>query len=172
MAKHTVNRIKIMDGPSHVTLHVFLQCDGQSGDLSNYVILDPATDLQPFMPQHQDLLVKQVWYELGGFSITFAFNSLTPQPFWTLTPGASLHHDWRFFGGLRDYSSTQMLQNKGQPNASPSTLPVETLPLYGTSGIDSDGKLMISTNGFFDASDSGTFVLWMEKRDRVTPQPY
>ena len=40
-----------------------------------------------------------------------------------------------------------------------------------TGGLNSDGKLLISTNGFTDVGDTASFVLWLEKRDRPNPQP-
>jgi hypothetical protein len=168
---NTVNRLKIMDGPSHVTLHVYLQSDGASGELVNYVILDPDDDLIPNMPKRQNLIVKQIWYETGGFNITFAFNSINPWPFWTLTPGASLHHDWRFFGGIRDYSGMPLMANSYQPSIGWQTAVPQSAPSPMTGGLTSDGKLLITTSGFVDAKDSASFVLWMEKRDRANPQP-
>jgi hypothetical protein len=136
----------MMDGPSHITLHCFIKGDGSSGDLNNYILLDPATMVTPSMPKRQDLIVKQVWYEMTGFSLIFSFNATQPWPFWVLTPGASLKHDWRFFGGIRDRSD------------------------YDNFGIDSDGKLLISTKGLSANDDTCSFVLWMEKRDRPNPQ--
>lgn len=169
-----VQRMKIMDGPSHVTLHVFLQSDGATGDLKNYVILDPDDDITPKLPYQQDLILKQVWYEMGGFSVTFSFNSLSPWPFWTLTPGASLHHDWRFFGGIKDNSSMPLLRNKYNPAAGGDLIPEAQVlePEILTGGLNSDGKLLISTTGFFDQGDSGSFVIWLEKRNRPNPQAY
>lgn len=167
---NTVLRRKIMDGPSHVTLHVFLASDGQSGELTNFVILNPALDLNPIMPKQQDLIIKQVWYELGDFKVTFAFNSLVPYPVWTLTPGVDSMHDWRFFGGLSDYSSMPMFPDADTP-AYPTSIPQAGEPDPGTGGLNSDGKLLISTSGFTDLGRSGQFVLWLEKRDRPNPQP-
>jgi len=142
-----VNKFKIMDGPSHVTLHCFLQGDGKSSDLVNYVLLDPGTELTPFMPQQQDLILKQLWYEVGGFNVTFSFGTQTGGwPFWTLTPGVDSHHDFRFFGGIRDRSDAVM-------------------------GLNSNGKLLISTVGLLTPANTGAFVLWLEKRDRADPQP-
>lgn len=142
---NTISKMMIMDGPSHVTLHCFMQSDGASGDLTNYVLLDPATELTPAMPRRQDLILKQIWYELAGYTLTFAFDGLAPWPFWTLNEGSNVQHDWRFFGGIRDNSSAPL-------------------------GLDSTGKLLISTQGFTSAADSGAFVLWLEKRDRPNPQ--
>lgn len=137
--------MKIMDGDSHVTLHVYIESDGVSGDLVNQVILDPTTDLTPPMPSMQDLIVKQVWSGLANCSVTLAFNATTPWAFWTLAPTAGVHYDWRFFGGIRDNSDAPM-------------------------GLDSTGELLISTNGFTTTSAKGAFVLWMEKRNRPNPQ--
>ena len=164
-----VSRFKIMDGPSHITLQVFLQSDGASGELNNFVLLDPNGDVSPPMPNRQAFIIKQVWYEMVGFSAVFSFNALNPYPVWTLTPGASLHHDWRFFGGLRDYSSMPLFPSKYNP-AHPSGIPQYGEVDPGTGGVDSDGKLLISTVGFTDLGDSASFVLWIEKRDRQNPQ--
>ena len=166
---NTISRFKLMDGPSHVTLQVFMRSDGGSGELTNFVLLDPDGDISPPMPNRQAFTIKQIWYEITGFTITFAFNSLNPYPVWTLTPGASLKHDWRFFGGLRDYSSMPLFPNKYNPGS------MTGIQQYGspdplTGGIDSDGKLLMTTTGFTDANDTAAFVLWIEKRDRANPQ--
>lgn len=141
---HTVNKWLIMDGPSHVVLHVFIQSDGISADLDNYVLLDPNTELDPVMPQRRDLTVKQIWSELSIFSARLAFNATTPWPFWTLAPGGEVNKDWRFFGGIRDNSDSPY-------------------------GLDSDGKLLLSTEGLSDAAAQGGFVLWLQKLDRPNP---
>ena len=144
---NVVNVWKIMDGVSHVTLHCFLKSDGASGEIINRVLLDPAVDLVPPMLRQQDLIVKQIWYESSNFNITLAFDQgATSWPFWTLTAGAAVHHDWRFFGGIRDHSDTPF-------------------------GMASTGKLLMSTTGFTNAFSSAAFVLWLEKRDRPNPQP-
>lgn len=143
---NVVNVWKIMDGPSHVTLHCWMKGDVADGELTDYVLLDPA-NLVPSMPAQQDLILKQIWYELGGFAVTFAFQTQSGSwPFWTLTASASLQHDWRFFGGIRDRSDAVM-------------------------GETSTGVLLMSTQGFLSAANSGGFVLWLEKRDRPNPQP-
>ncbi len=142
---NTVRTNIILDGPSHVTLQVFLQSDGASGDLTNVVLLSPD-DVSPQLPNRQDFTIKQIWYELAGFSATLAFNATTPWPFWTLDAGNNVQHDWRFFGGITDRSG-------------------------GTFGLNATGELLISTEGFTSASDSGAIVLWIEKRDRPNPQP-
>ena len=144
---HVVSSFKIMDGPSHVTLHTYIQGDGISGELTNYVLLDPATQVTPNMPRMQDFIIKQIWYELQGFGVRLLFNATKPWPAWNIAPGASLHHDWRFFGGIRDHSDSDNF------------------------GLDSDGKLLISTTGLATTTNCGTFVLHLEKRDRPNPQP-
>jgi len=142
---YVVQKMFIMDGPSHVTLHVILESDGAGGELTNYVLLDPTTELSPPMPARQDLIVKQIWHELSDMRVQLAFNATTPWPFWTLAPGSSNQHDWRFFGGIRDNSDAPM-------------------------GLDSDGKLLITTTTVEGVIGSASFVLWMEKRDRPNPQ--
>ena len=169
-----INRLKIMDGDSHVTLHLYLQSDGASGELTNYVLLDPAADLVPVMPRQQDLLLKQVWYEIAGFTATLSFNSLAPWPAWTLAGGASLHHDWRFFGGIKDNSSMPLLGNRSNPGTGGDLVQMSQglSPSVLTGGLNSDGKLLLTTKGFTDITNMGSIVLWMEKRNRPNPQPY
>ena len=144
---------KMMDGDSHVTLHCFLRGDPADAELTNYVLLDPFTDLTPPMPRKQNLILKQIWYELNNFSITLAFEEQDGSwPFWTLNSGASLHHDWRFFGGIRDRSAA-------------------------VQGMVSTGRLLMSTVGLteqtipINQARSGTLILWLEKRNRPNPQP-
>jgi len=146
---HLVQKTLIMNGVSHATLLVFIQSDGQSGELSNYVLLDPATELLNTidtdlpMGRRQDLILKRVWYEMVGVSITLLFNSTTPWPFWILTPGTSTSHDWRFFGGVPDDSDHEGM------------------------GLDSDGKLLITTTNLRASNSTASFVLWVEKRNRL-----
>ncbi len=169
---NVTNRFKIMDGPSHVTLHVYLASDGQSGELKNFCLLDPSDDLSPQMPRQQDLILKQVWYEVNGFNATLMFNSLNPWPAWTLTEGSNVAHDWRFFGGVRDYSSMPLFADADTPGQM-TQVPQAGGPFTdpGVGGINSDGKLLVSTVGFTDVGDVASIVLWMEKRDRPNPQP-
>jgi len=143
---HLVQKTFFMDGDGHVVLHCFIRGDGVSNELVNYVLLDPHTELTPLMSEQQDLLVKRVWYELGGFNTTLLFNSTTPWAFWTLTSQSGTSNDWNFFGGIRDHSD---------PDGS---------------GLDSDGKLLITTNGLTQSTSSGAFVLFLEKRNRPNPQ--
>ena len=143
---HTVNIFKMLDGDSHVVLHCFMQSDGLSPELTNFVLLDPKLDVSPPMPRMQDFIVKQLWYEMAGVNTTLAFDAPTPWPFWTLTPGVDSYHDWRSFGGIRDHSSSATL------------------------GLDSTGKLLISTRGLSQLGNGGAFVLYLEKRDRPNPQ--
>ena len=164
-----VSRIKLMDGPSHVTIQVFMQSDGFSGELTNFVLLDPDGDISPPMPNRQAFTIKQIWYEMVGCSVTLAFNSLNPYPVWNLAPGSSNQHDWRFFGGLRDYSGMPLFPSKYSP-AHMTGIQQYGSPDPGTGGINSDGKLLMTTTGFTDASDTAAFVLWIEKRDRANPQ--
>ena len=148
---HLVDTTLFMDGDSLVILHVFIQGDGVSLELKNYVLLDPHTELTPFMPQQQDLIVKRVWYEMNGFSGTLLFNSTTPWAFWTLTPQSGVEHDWSFFGGIRDHSDMESRDGDSM-------------------GIDSDGKLMITTKGLSQTTGSAAMVFLLEKRNRPNPQ--
>ena len=168
---NVVNRTLFMDGPSHATLHCFISSDGSSGELTDFVLLDPVIDLVPAMQPRQDLTLKRIWHEASGCSVTLAFNSLTPWPFWVMSPdGGGNDLDWRFVGGITDRSSMPLfadVNNPGFETNIPQAGAVDPL----TGGADSDGKLLMSTNGFTSVGDSASFVLWLEKRNRSNPQP-
>ena len=51
---NTVQVTQVMDG-SRIVLHVWLQSDGASGDLNNYVLIDPTKDITPPMLPGRDL---------------------------------------------------------------------------------------------------------------------
>lgn len=144
---HFVDVQKLLDGPSHVVLRVYIVGDGISSELVNYTILNPSTDVVPPMPRRRAFIVKQVWYELG-FSLSLGFNSTQPWYFWTLTPTTANEHDWCSFGGIRD-------------NSDPANF-----------GLDSNGNVIITTAGLAATTNRAAFVLKLEKRDQPSlPSP-
>ena len=76
---------KVVEGLNNLVLHVFMQSDGVSGELSNYVLLSPS-DLEPPLKALPTFRIMQIWYSMVWFDITFLFGGATPRPVWTLFP--------------------------------------------------------------------------------------
>lgn len=130
---HVVTVTPIVDGPKKATFFVYLESDGQSGELVNYVLIDTKTDFAQSSDMKR-LAVLQVWNSFSWFDGLLKFDDLNPMPSWQLTRDASSYHDLRYFGGLKDITS-----------------------------IDGTGKLMISTSGFSAAGSVGTMVIEVRK---------
>ena len=101
---HSISNTKIAEGPNHAVFHVVLQSDGSSGELTNYVIVNPVTDLTPTLNGKPTLTIMEIWYEMLDFHLLFSFNSLTPTPVWPLSDSASNHICFDKVGGLKDRS--------------------------------------------------------------------
>lgn len=131
-----------------MTMHIFLGSDGVTGDLVHATLIDPAVDCTPPMPRMQDFVVQRASYELNGFSATLYWDVLPggPVPFWTFSTSTSTHQDWLWFNGIPDFGGTD------------------------TWGLNSTGKILISTFGMTDVKNSGAFVLRLRKRARPNPQ--
>jgi hypothetical protein len=131
----------ISDGPSKAILSVYLESDGVDGELTNYVILDPYVDLIPLTPPGTpmppgiyQMTVLQIWYSLSWFDALLTFDDINPFPSWELTRDGSNYADFRYFGGLKDRS-----------------------------GIDTTGKLFLTTNGFAPIGSIGTIIIEIKK---------
>ena len=132
MAQLTVT--KIHDGARNAVYHVFIKGDG-TGDLSDEVIVDPATDFDPAYPAKPTLTLDDLHYDLTGFDGSLSFNELvTGTPLWAMSGGQFAHVCLGDFGGLKDRSSP----------------------------MDANGKLMLSTTGL-GAGDKGVIVLQLRK---------
>ena len=133
---NTVVKQLLVDGPSKATLYVYLESDGNEGEFTNYVLLDPAVD---FNPQITDLSISQlsvlqVWYGFSWFDVTLSFDDLIPYPNWTFARDQDGYKDFRYFGGLKDRA-----------------------------GIDHTSKLLLTTNGFAPLGSKGNLVIELRK---------
>lgn len=131
---NTIAITKTNDGDRNVIVQVFLRADG-SGDEDGYVVIDPRDDLSPSRPQKPTFAIQEIWYDLDGFNMALSFDGLTEAPVWTLSQGASNHLRFDRFGGLVDRS-----------------------------GVDGNGKLLLSTVGFDTEGKQGSIVLKLRKR--------
>jgi hypothetical protein len=138
---NTVQITQVQDGPSDTVYHVYLESDGASGELTNQVILNPATLISAQtntvpMLSGPAFNIQQVWYNFSGFNGTFSFDSAVPLKVLPLTPSVDSYLDFRPMGGLPDRT------------------PAGSFPT---------GKLMFSTNGFSSLGSVGFFVIKVRK---------
>jgi len=132
---HTIDVTTLIDGPRNAVFHIYLVCDGVTGDLSDEVLIDPL-DLVPNAGQTPSLTIEEITYDLSGFSARLEFEYLVGNTgAWTMAGDQSGHVCFNSFGGIKDRSGT----------------------------LDGSGKLMISTKGFTSADDAGSIILKMRK---------
>ena len=86
-------------------------------------------------PTAKQLTVLQIWYSFSWFDALLSFDDVSPYPSWMLTRDTGNYHDFRYFGGLKDRS-----------------------------GIDSTGKLFLTTTGFAPIGSTGTIII-EDKKD-------
>ena len=98
---NTIVKTLLNDGPSKAIFSVFMQSDGNEGELTNYVLLDPTVDISPAVDQ---VSILQIWYSFSWFDGLLSFDDLVPYPSWALTRDADNYFDFRYFGGLKDRS--------------------------------------------------------------------
>lgn len=99
---HTVTITKLNDGPKYAIFHVFLKCDGQSGDLVDQIILDPST-LVPPKKTRERVHLQELWWDCAGFVVRFEFNSIPDTPVWVISQYNN-HVCFEEIGGLADRS--------------------------------------------------------------------
>ena len=137
---HTVQITKTQDGTTTDVFHIFLASDGVSAELSDFVVINPATfNVPTFNGVVKNCLkIEQAWYELNGMTVQLKFGSSVPTDefnIWGLTPGVSSYHDWRAYGGVQDRTN---------PNTS-------------------NGTVVIYTKGLSTAGNFATIVLKVRK---------
>lgn len=134
---HIVTPTLLLDSPKSTIVHVYIESDGVSGDLSSFVLLDPKVDFVD-SPQIIQMSIRQIWYSLAWFDGFLSFDDLTPYPSWVLNRDANGYFDFRYFGGIKDRSS-----------------------------IDTTGKLLLSTNGLTSLGNRGTLVIELQKNKQT-----
>ena len=136
----------LLNGSKFLALHVYLESDGNEGELTNYVLVDPIVDypeLYSGVLTYKDIkpIVSQVWYSFSWFDALLSFDDLIPAPSWNLTRDTSNYVDFRYFGGISDRY------------VDPKT----------KLGSDRTGKVLITTNGFAPLGSIGTMVIELRK---------
>jgi len=132
---NTVTIRKLVEGAKDAWFYVYLKCDGASGELTDQVLIDPATSFNSRYPTPTKLTVLELKYTFVGFDGMLEFDATTDDAIWKLSstgndPDICLSD----FGGITD------------PQSSGST-----------------GKIQITTTGFTAATDEGTLVIRVRK---------
>lgn len=136
MAQVTI--LKVVEGESHLVLRVHLESDG-TGELTNYPILRPSELMPPRRDNKPTFRIMQIWCGFVWFDVTLAAGTTAPVPLWTVSRETGPHVDFRSFGGLVD-------QN-----------------VYASPPGETDGVLVLSTNGFAPVGSAGSLVLELRK---------
>lgn len=125
---------KIVDGQRNAVFHVSFVGTG-AGELTDEVLIDPATSFDPALPADPAMTIEKIWYDLTGFSAELEFDYLASDtPVWSMSESQPFCVDFCSFGGLKDRSNPD-------------------------SGL---GKLKITTTGLGDG-DFGTLIVQVKK---------
>ena len=97
-----VTLTKLQEGPRSIIVHAYFESDGASGDLINYVLLDPATEQ---MFGNTRFSVQSVVWAFNGFSANLHFQELVDGTLiWVLPPDSGNEINFEPYGGLMDTS--------------------------------------------------------------------
>ena len=99
---NTVTITKLLDGPKHAIFHVYLASDGAAGELTDEVIIDPATAITPTASK---LTIEEITYNLNGFDVRFEFDATADTVAWVLTQLTTAGKVcFQEYGGIKDRS--------------------------------------------------------------------
>ena len=96
------NRIevnKLLDGPRNLIYHVYVQSDGASGDIENYVLVDPANEE---MGVHTNFTIEDITWSLNGFAAKVHFEFLVDHSLIWVLGAEGNYADFKKYGGLKD----------------------------------------------------------------------
>lgn len=126
---HTVATTTLLNGSKYLIVHIYLKCDGNSGELSDTTLVDP---MDYGLTSDPTYTVEELVYDFAGFDAAIEFDTglITDGPIWVLPEGGVGRVDFKPFGGFKDRS-----------------------------GMDGTGKLVITTTGFTATTDQGSLIL-------------
>ena len=137
MANKIIKTI-LQNGSKSLIMHIYLESDGNEGELVNYPIVDPDVDYPEDMGSRNPRpVVRQVWHSFGWFDGLLSFDDLVPAPSWLLHRDSASYTDLRYFGGLKERYEA--------PDDKDSS--------------DRTGKVLLSTSDFAPLGSIGTIVL-------------
>lgn len=132
---HTVAITKLLDGPKNAAFHVFIKSDGVSADLTDEIIIDPASSFDPNLSQKPNMTVTEIYYDLSGFDAYIEFDYLlSDTPLWVMSGDQYAEAEFDCVGGLKDRSNE----------------------------LDGTGKLQLTTSGL-TGGKFGTIIIKVRK---------
>lgn len=132
---NTVTITKLLDGPRNAAFHIYLKSDGSSGELSSQVLIDPTTSVSPALPAGATFTITEIWYSNVGFDSLLSWDASSSTAAWKIPAASDSNHiSFDNIGGIKDRS-----------------------------GSGATGKLVISTNGFTEATKEGTMIIKVRK---------
>ena len=135
---NTILKTVLQNGSKSLILHLYLESDGNEGELTNYVIFDPRTDLdEGAATRHPRPVVRQIWHSFAWFDGLLAFDDLVPAPSWLLQRDSASYTDLRYFGGIKE----RYIDPKDKDSS------------------DRTGKVLLTTTDFAPLGSMGTLVL-------------
>lgn len=132
---HTVTITKLMDGVKNAAFHIFIKSDGASADLTDEVIIDPATSFNPGLGNSPVMTIDEIYYDLAGFDAYLEFDYLlSDTAVWVMSGGQYAEVEFDCVGGIKDRSNA----------------------------LDGTGKLQITTSGLA-AGKFGSIIVKVRK---------
>lgn len=135
---HKIVKTALKKGSRSSILHVYLESDGESGELTDYELFAQQGD--PDFPENNDfdpnrspsdkMRIMRVWYASSWFDLELKFDALEKTTPWVLNRDGAGYFDFTYFGGLPDFSDAERF-----------------------------GKLLVSTSGFAETGARATLVI-------------
>ena len=134
---NTILKTILQNGSKSLIMQVYLESDGNEGELVNYPIVDPDVDYpEDLGSRNPRPVVRQIWSSLAWFDVLISFDNLLPAPSWLLQRDGPQYTDLRYFGGLKErYESPKDKDSS-----------------------DRTGKVLITTTDFAPEGSRGTLV--------------
>ena len=135
---NTILKTILQNGTKSMIIQIYLESDGNEGELINYPIVDPDVDYpEDKGSRNPRPVVRQIWSSLAWFDVLLSFDNLIPAPSWLLQRDGPQYTDLRFFGGLKE-----RYEEPDNKEAS-----------------DRTGKVLITTTDFAPEGSRGTLIL-------------
>ena len=136
MANKIIKTI-LQNGSKSLIMHIYLESDGNEGELVNYPIVDPDVDYpEDKGSRNPRPVVRQIWHSFSWFDGLISFDDLVPAPSWNLARDGDNYTDFRFFGGLKERYEAPDTKD----------------------GSDRTGKVLLTTTDFAPQGSMGTIV--------------
>ena len=96
------NRIevtKLLDGPRNLIYHVYIESDGASGDIDEFVLVDPSNEN---MGSNTNFTIEDITWSFNGFAGKLSFEFLIDHTLMWVMGAEGNYADFKKYGGLKD----------------------------------------------------------------------